>query len=400
MKTKLTFLISLLSIFNLLAQKYESGYYIDNFDNKIEGFIKNADWKNNPTSFEFKKNIEDNNSTISIEMCKEFAITNISKYTRSKVQIEKSSLILRNIDYEKELIFTEETLFLKHLISGKNSLFYYYNGGLEKFFYSRDDKSINQLIYVKYLAKDGIQINTNEKYKRQLWEDVKCESTKFSDLNSLRFNGTELKKYFTKINTCNGSLENVVFQTKKSIFSIKGVLSANSDNLNFDGQIVKGSYDKKVNIGAGFEMELLMPFNNYSWGIFIEPTYSKYSNEKTFVNKFNGPNLLETKVDMSIFQVPVGIRHYFKTSESSNVIIAAGMNLTNFSGATKIDFKTTSDFYMSNFGTTFFGSVGFNFSKAYLEFRFNSKNNASDSQGYDIGFNRTSLVLKYELFRK
>lgn len=400
MKTKFTFLIILFSIFNLFAQKYESGYYIDNSGNKFEGFIKNVDWKNNPKSFEFKKNIDDNNLTITIEMCKEFSIDNVSKFTRSKVQIEKSTLVLQNIDFEKELIFVEETIFLKHLITGKNTLYYFYEGGLEKFFYSKDDQTIKQLIYVKFLAKDGISISENEKYKRQLWEDVKCESTKFSDLNSLRFNGTELKKYFTKINTCNGSLENVAFQTKKSIFSIKGVLSANSDNLNFDGQIVKGSYEKKVNIGAGFEMELLMPFNNYSWGIFIEPTYSKYSNKKTFVNKFNGPNLLETKVDMSIFQVPVGIRHYFKTSESSNVIIGAGMNLTNFSGATKIDFKTTSDYYMSNFTTTFFGSVGFNFNKASFEFRFNTNNNAAESQGYEISFNRTSLVLKYELFRK
>lgn len=400
MKTRFTFLIVLFSIFNSFAQKYESGYYIDNTGNKIEGFIKDVDWKNNPKSFEFKKNIDDNNSTITIEMCKEFSINKVSKYTRNTVEIEKSTLVLREIDYAKKLDFIQETLFLKHLVDGKNTLYYYYNGGLEKFFYTKNDKTIEQLIYTKYLSEDGYFEKSNEKYKRQLWENVKCESTKFSDLNDLKFNGSELKKYFTKINTCNGSLENVVFQTKKSKFSIKGVLSANSDKLDFDDELVQGSYDKKINIGAGFEMELLMPYSNYSWGIFIEPTFSKYSNEKTFVNKFNSPNLLETKVDMAIFQVPVGIRRYFKTSESSNLIIGAGMNLTNFSGATKIDFETSPDFYLSNFSTTFFGSVGFNFNKAYLEFRFNTKNNASDSPGYDIGFSRTSLVLKYEIFRK
>lgn len=399
MKTRFTFLIVLFSIFNSFAQKYESGYYIDNTGNKIEGFIKDVDWKNNPKSFEFKKNIEDNNSTITIEMCKEFSINNVSKYTRSTVQIEKSSLVLQNIDFERQLDFIEETLFLKHLVSGKNTLYYYYDGGLEKFFYSKDDKTINQLIYIKYKAQDGVEIRANEKYKRQLWEDVKCEITKFSDLNNLKFNGTELKKYFTKINTCNGTLENVVFQTKKSIFSLKGVVTANSDKIDFDDEIVKGSFDKKTGIGGGFEMELLMPYNNYSWGIFIEPTYSKLESQKSFRNKFNSPTLLNGKVDMAIFQVPVGIRHYFKTSKSSNVFIAAGMNLTNFSGETKIDFQNV-DYYLSNFTTTFFGSVGFNFSKAYLEFRFNTKNNASDSSGYDVGFNRTSLVLKYEIFRK
>ena len=36
--------------------KFEKGYFVDNSGQRTEVLIKNLDWKNNPTEFEFKKN--------------------------------------------------------------------------------------------------------------------------------------------------------------------------------------------------------------------------------------------------------------------------------------------------------------------------------------------------------
>ena len=34
---------------------FENGYFIDESNNRIECLIKNIDWKNNPTEFEYKR---------------------------------------------------------------------------------------------------------------------------------------------------------------------------------------------------------------------------------------------------------------------------------------------------------------------------------------------------------
>ena len=55
MKKKLFFLLTIILSLNSYSQvSFEKGYHIDNNDQKISCLIKNLDWKNNPTKFEFK----------------------------------------------------------------------------------------------------------------------------------------------------------------------------------------------------------------------------------------------------------------------------------------------------------------------------------------------------------
>lgn len=413
MKTRFTILLVLFSIFNLFAQKYESGYYIDNFDTKIEGFIKNNDWRNNPKSFEFKNNLEDKSTTISIESCKEFNINTISKFTRAKVQIEKSDTKIGALGYNKNPVFVEETAFLKHLVSGKNILYYYYDQGLEKFFFSNETTKITQLIYIKFLidANDvqfneeykNLQANSimqNEAYKRQLWENVKCEQTTMNEISKLEFNKTSLQKYFSKVNTCNGSIENIVSNEKKAIVSVKGVVLINSDELKYSRASISSGFDRKIGFGLGAEIELLMPFNNYKWGVFIEPSFSKYEGDQTISSGLNNSFTQNVKVNTTFIQVPIGARYYFGDSSKSTFYLGAGLTVSNFKENTTIDFENSADLYFANFTYTFFGSFGYKFKQFSAELRFNSTNNASPSAGYEINFNRSTLALKYELFRK
>lgn len=37
---------------------FEAGYYINNSNTKIEGFIENIEWLDNPTEIKFKSNLE------------------------------------------------------------------------------------------------------------------------------------------------------------------------------------------------------------------------------------------------------------------------------------------------------------------------------------------------------
>ena len=81
MKKQLLFLLITILSFNCYSQiSFEKGYYIDNSNQKTNCLIKNIDWKNNPTQFEYKLSENSESKKKTIESIKEFGINNISKY--------------------------------------------------------------------------------------------------------------------------------------------------------------------------------------------------------------------------------------------------------------------------------------------------------------------------------
>ncbi|MDB0600231.1 hypothetical protein PL373_03525 [Tenacibaculum maritimum] len=119
---KLTLLfIAIFLHFNSYAQiTFEKGYYIDNLNQKVNCYIKNIDWDNTPSYFEYKTTLSSPEKTIQVQSVKEFAIIGQSKYIRSLVEIDRSSSSLKHISNNKEPIFKKESLFLKGIGSRKS----------------------------------------------------------------------------------------------------------------------------------------------------------------------------------------------------------------------------------------------------------------------------------------
>ena len=141
MNKQLIFLLLLL-ILNIKSYSqilFEDGYFINNSDQKIACLIKNVDWKNNPTEFEYKLAQDANIQKENIETVKEFGIDGLSKYYRVNVKIDRSSDQIDDLNPTKNAIFSNEQLFLKVLVEGKASLFIYVNGNLKRFFYKTAD---------------------------------------------------------------------------------------------------------------------------------------------------------------------------------------------------------------------------------------------------------------------
>jgi hypothetical protein len=91
MKNKLLLFLIISTILNIHCFGqivYEKGYYIDNSNQKIECFIKNLDWNNNPTKFMYKLTENGEKNTLDIKLVKEFGIGDGLKYVRKKVQID------------------------------------------------------------------------------------------------------------------------------------------------------------------------------------------------------------------------------------------------------------------------------------------------------------------------
>jgi hypothetical protein len=120
--------------FNSYSQiEYEKGYYIDNNGQKTDGLIKNKEWKNNPDNFKFKVNEDSEASNKTIVTCEEFGVSTI-KYKRFIVNIDMSNpKKSSNLSESRNPEFIKDTLYLKVLVEGKASLYYYTDGNIERF---------------------------------------------------------------------------------------------------------------------------------------------------------------------------------------------------------------------------------------------------------------------------
>ena len=192
MKKQLAIILLVLVSFSGFAQiTLDKGYYINNDNQKIECLIRNLDWANNPSSFEYKLSENSELKTITIKEVKEFGVYNFSKYQRATVNIDRSSNNTNELTSNRNVKFKEEELFLKVLVEGEAVLYSYHNGNTSRFFFKKENSEINQLIYKRYFATPN-QIGENNRYQQQLWNDLKCQKVSIKDVEKLNYKAQKL----------------------------------------------------------------------------------------------------------------------------------------------------------------------------------------------------------------
>ena len=172
-KTKVSFilLLNLLPVIISFGQiEFEKGHFIDLNNQRIDCLIKNHEWKNNPKEFSYKLPGSDVSKEMQVTDVKEFEIEGYAKYVSVDVKIDRSTDDLSRLYYNRNPEWSNERLFLKVLINGKASLYFYGEENLKRFFYRVTD-SISQLVYKKFLAENK-ESKTNNTFLQQLWMDV------------------------------------------------------------------------------------------------------------------------------------------------------------------------------------------------------------------------------------
>lgn len=194
---------------------FEKGYYIDNTNQKTNCLIKNIDWKNNPTEFEYKISENSESEKTTIKSIKEFGIDTISKYIRTTVNIDRSSENINSLSTDKNPLFQEEELFLKVLVEGKSNLYEYVDGSLKRYFYNKADSTIEQLIFKSYLTPEN-DIAKNNRFRQQLWVDLKCPNFTDIEIENIKYKKNDLVRFFTEYSECyNEKLINFSTNQKK-----------------------------------------------------------------------------------------------------------------------------------------------------------------------------------------
>lgn len=407
MNTKLLLLLIAFLSFNASAQiSFEKGYFINNSGEKIDCLIKNLDWRNNPTDFEYQLVQNGALKNEKIKTIPEFGIYNTSKYLRYTVKIDKSADHLDNLSYDKNPVFVEEQLFLKVLVEGKSNLYLYENGNLQRFFYNKDNSNIEQLVFKNYKNADN-KTGENNQFRQQLWNDLKCPAFTMNKMANLKYQKNSLVAFFTEYNNCNNSeLINYDEKVKKDLFNLSIRPRLNHNSLLIQ-DLVSNSTDidfgSKLGFGMGIEAEYILPYNKNKWAIAIEPTYQNFKSDKAINGSFfSGGNQIAT-VNYTSIELPLSVRHYFFLNDNSKIFINASY-IFDLNSNSSIEFTRAPNTYInsaklvtqSNFG---FG-VGYKFKDKYsLEMRVQTSRNLTGNYIFwNSDYKTFSTIFGYSLF--
>ena len=386
-----------LPFFDAAQITFERGYYINNLDQRIDGFIKNQDWKDNPSQFEFKNSENTAPTTITQKYAQEFGIEENLKYVRATVDLDRSSVSLNNLSEKRNPEFIEETLFLKVIVEGEARLYRYEEGNRSLYFYSSGDMGIKPLVYKKYLDKNQ-NLKTNAQYKQQLFNNLKCASVSMETIEKLRYQSSSLARFFKEFNRCkNPDYKNAIAEEKRASLHLNirpGLKNAQADVMRYSTlgfPTKKTSLDAEWSFRLGLEAEFILPFNKDKWTIIVEPTYQYY---KSALEE----NGTKTSADYKSLELPLGVRHYLFLNDRSKLFVNASFVL-DFNLNSTIIFRDRSLLEVKSRNNFALGA-GFKYDNRYsLEFRYELDRPLLGNYAYFASdYGSFSLIFGYTLF--
>ena len=408
MQKKLLLIMLFISVTCFSQISFEKGYFINNAEEKIDCYIKNLDWYNTPKSFEYKT---DENSEIlnaDILNVKEFRVDSGQKYIRSKIKIDRASISLNSLGYNRNPEFKEETVFLKLLVDGNVQLFVNSDESTKVFFTGRNYENIEQLVYKGYYTSQSqTSVNYNQLYKTQLQQLFDCASFDEKQILNIDYNEKSLKKLIIKYDNCiDGNFTNQESKdkVKRDFFNLTLRPAINNSALEIENTNLNWTIDfgKKTTFALGLEAEFVLPYNKNKWAFTIEPTYHYYKGEKTVAYSNISGGELKGSVDYKSIELPIGIRHYFFLNDNSKIFINVAYVL-DFSINSQIvvrrkDNSVFNEFSTSN-RTNFNFGLGYKYKSYSVEFRASSSRNILlEYSNFKADYKNVAILFGYTIF--
>lgn len=401
------FLCLIFTSFGYSQTKYENGYIIKKNDEKVNCLIKNLNWKNNPTEVYYKLTEISPEEIGTLETIKEFGVTDKLKFENHLVDIDKSRNQSNILTSFKEPRFNKERLFLRVLVAGKSTLYRYSESNLKRYFYNVDGSEVEQLVYKKYLLNKNSNstVGENKQYIKQLFDNLKCESTKYTDIQKVDYTRNSLENYFVKYNACNNS-SSIIEKKGKLAWNISAKTGISFNSLTIENALNDGStlkFDKETSVKFGFEIEAVLPFNNNKWALFLDPAYQSYQSEKESSIRFSSvfTRTYDNMIDYKYVEVPFGVRHYFYLGEGSKLFLDAAIVFNLDLKSDLIINKTDTD--EDNLDTepksNFAFGIGYKFNDKYsVQAKFYSAAQIEAYESLNSKYNSISLTVGYTIF--
>lgn len=405
---KLPITLVLLIFFSLTAFSqitFESGYFITNSGQKTECLIKNIGWKNNPTQFEYKPAQDTSPQKTDIQKVKEFGIGATTKFIRATVAIDKSTDDVNQLTSDRNPDFATKTVFLKVIVEGKASLYYYEEGNLKRFFYQIPDSAITQLVYKRYL-NDNLLVQ-NEYYKNQLINGLRCAGITLDDVRTIGYAKNDLERLFVKYNKCVGAEYQTYIPKQKNLFHLSIRPGVSMDNFtieNFDAYPTYRGFGNQITYRIGAEAEYVFPFYRNKLSLLVEPTFQTYDAQTTMEVSTIAGGILNQAVHYHSIELPVGLRYSAFLSKDSKLyadftLVAVDFTIRSYIMFTRKDGSIYESFPIRSSANPDLG-LGYKFRNKYsVEVRYQTgRDLLTYEPQWHTKFTSLSLIFGYTIF--
>lgn len=424
MKKIIGVLTLLVTIVTFGQDNYTSGYYVDQNNKKIEGFIEDTNPYNNPEKINFKSSLEAPTSEISIANIKEFKITSNYKYVNYTVDYDYDQVVNRseiNI-FGKEPNLKKKAILLKVLVEGNATLYKAIVDDCVFFYFkNNNDETPRLLIHRKY--NDNKTISENNAFRKQLYDDIKTETLLIDDFLKLDFKESDLVKVFNKTNNASNSLveQNVSADKGKNKFCYKifgGVSTFFAPYTFLSEYKLKTSKTSFSNPIIGFEFSNILGTDSNRSELFGRLFYQKTNSESHSSAERNGSypgSDVTLTSEFSAITISAGYRYAIIKSGKNKFSIDGGLGVSRilsgdfklhkelyyFIGGTDPITTQTEDFVFDEYSMSIFLNAGlsYTFNNKYavnLEYS-TPKNYLSKYTDLSGGYSNFNLIFSYTL---
>lgn len=310
-------LLVALPLISFAQMGFVPGHIIGNNGERIEGYIKNLDWKNNPTEFSFRTTETAAAELIKIDDASEFEVGG-NHFERANVDIDLSVDNLARLSQTRNPENKNLNLFLKRISDGNIKLYEYRAGNLVRFFYKTDDQ-FQQLIYKPYESSPNI-LSYNTEYKNQLPNLLQCEKVTDSKIEATKYTQRDLLELFNTYHSCADPNFQKVSAPRHRHFRISVTPRVNFSNFSVEQYGAnKAEIGPKTSVSAGLEFEYIFPFHHRKWSLFLEHAYFYHKGSQANPYPFVNEGQLISTIDYQSIMLHGGIRHYFHLGSSSKI---------------------------------------------------------------------------------
>ena len=329
-------------------QNYQPAKIFTMNGDTVKGYLDYRNWGNNPYKVRFKTTPESEPRIFKPFDIDGFSVKN-EIYVSAAIQRETSPIKTGELEYDPELQLEKDTVFLKAVILGPKSLFYYKNAQEKKDqFYIRLDSQFQLLIFKKYLK--GVEQNNttreivfeNRTYIGQLRVYLTDCPTIQTKLKNLKYDMNHFIKLFHYYYECT----DMQIDFEKKIERVKvelGILSGLSiAKVNFQTEsdisqfLVNSHFQPSYNYAGAFFTDFVFPRNQRKFSLLVELFYNRYYFTAEYTDKVNEDHytIYTTQIGYSYikqnfmlrFKYPVGKTYLFINGGVSLGSAVSGIN--------------------------------------------------------------------------
>jgi phage pi2 protein 07 len=255
-------------------ERFQTGYIVDLKGDTVIGEIDNRQWERNPVEIKFRKNPTDLVIVFNQFQIKAFGVAG-NNYISALVKVENTSRNVQNLSFSAEPEITTEAAFLKVIVQGPKSLYFYQNRMDIPNFYIYYESEYQLLMYKKYLKKtmNDHELIENKSYLGLLTLYLSDCKNINGKINKTSYNLESLKSlfdaYYYRVST--GSMPEETRVIEKQDYGVRfGVTQTNINirsDRKYDELLASSRFNPSLNLTAGLFYTIYFPEKFHHWSI-------------------------------------------------------------------------------------------------------------------------------------